>query len=131
MNELEKRLEEACKWHQRNDKNGDFDVLWNDYKRGEIGIDTVRTVCINAFIEIRDEHLSADDVEAQDEVSKWISYLENAETTKTYAIHYGNYRPDLATWEIAARTQQEAVEAFRKVFGYNGLKIQQVEEVTK
>lgn len=71
----EQRLRSACRWHQVNDRNGDFLEMWAEYQAGDIDLSTVQDVCERVFVEIRDEHLDPGDTEGQAEMNKWLAYI--------------------------------------------------------
>jgi hypothetical protein len=73
--EQRERLLDACKWHQRNDRNGDFMQMWEEYEAGEVSLDTVKDVCERVFIEIRDEHLAPEDVVGMAKMDEWVEYI--------------------------------------------------------
>jgi hypothetical protein len=75
LTEREQRLSEACRWHQQNDRNGDFMEMWAEYKRSEIELSTVHEVCERVFVEIRDEHLDPDDRAGVVYYNDWIEYI--------------------------------------------------------
>ncbi len=45
-------------WLQRNDRNGDFMDVWNEYQQGELDLSTMHEICESTLIRIKEEDLT-------------------------------------------------------------------------
>lgn len=74
--ELDTKLIDCILFLQRNDSNGSYIDMIEEYQNGEIEVSTIKEVCINVLSDWKNEGTAPDDVEQLKELQYWIDSLK-------------------------------------------------------